>query len=96
MTDTEFRDAVKKGKLSGGYLLFGDEDFLKNRYAADMCKAVAGDEFAEFNIIKLDAAETSPARLEEALAGYPMMAGLGYCTAQADQPPLILWNPEDC
>lgn len=74
MTDTEFRDAVKKGKLSGGYLLFGDEDFLKNRYAADMCKAVAGEEFAEFNIIKLDAAETSPARLEEALAGYPMMA----------------------
>ena len=30
MTDTEFRDAVKKGTLSGGYLLFGDEDFLKN------------------------------------------------------------------
>ncbi|MBQ7827114.1 MAG: DNA polymerase III subunit delta [Clostridia bacterium] len=74
MTDTEFRDAVKKGTLSGGYLLFGDEDFLKNRYAADMCNAVCGGQFEEFNILKGEASETSAAALEEMIAGYPMMA----------------------
>lgn len=74
VTDTEFRDAVKKGTLSGGYLLFGDEDFLKGRYAADMCTAICGGQFEEFNIIKTDAAETSASALEEAVAMYPMMA----------------------
>lgn len=74
MTDTEFRDAVKKGTLSGGYLLFGDEDFLKSRYAADMCTAVCDGQFEEFNVLKLDAAETSAASLEETVAMYPMMA----------------------
>lgn len=74
MTDTEFRDAIKKGTLSGGYLLFGDEDFLKGRYATDMCDAVCGGQFEEFNILKLDAADTSAGTLEEAVAGYPMMA----------------------
>lgn len=74
MTDTEFRDAVKKGTLSGGYLLFGDEDFLKGRYASDMCTAVCGGQFEEFNIIRADAADTSAAALEEIVAMYPMMA----------------------
>ena len=74
MTDTEFRDAIKKGDLSGGYLLFGDEDFLKGRYADDMCAAVSGGMFDEFNIIKAEAAETNPSMLEELIAGYPMMA----------------------
>ncbi len=74
MTDTEFRDAVKRGELSGGYLLFGDEDFLKGRYAADMCDAVSGGMFDEFNIIKIEGSETSAAALEEIIAGYPMMA----------------------
>lgn len=74
MNDTEFRDAVKNGSLAGGYLLFGDEDFLKVRYAADMCTAVTGGVFDEFNVIKAEAAETSAALLEELLSGYPMMA----------------------
>lgn len=74
MTDMEFRDAIKKGNLSGGYLLFGDEDFLKGRYAADMCAAVCDGQFEEFNIIKADAVDTSAAALEEKIAMYPMMA----------------------
>lgn len=74
MTDSEFRDAIKKGNLSGGYLLFGDEDFLKGRYAEDMCGAVCGGQFEEFNVTKAEAADTSPASLEEMIAMYPMMA----------------------
>ncbi len=74
MTDTEFRDAVKRGNVSGGYLLFGDEDFLKGRYAADMCSAVCDSQFEEFNIIKLDASETDAGALEDAVVGYPLMA----------------------
>jgi len=74
MTDTEFRDAVKKGTLSGGYLLFGDEDFLKRRYADEMCKAVCGGQFEEFNIIRLDASDSSADDLEEMISMYPMMA----------------------
>lgn len=74
VTDSEFRDAVKCGNLEGGYLLFGDEDFLKGRYAADMCRAVCDGQFEEFNILKADGADISAAALEEMIAGYPMMA----------------------
>ncbi len=74
MTDTEFRDAVKQRRLSGGYLFFGDEDFLKGRYAADMCTAVCDGLFEDFNIIKLNGADISAVALEDAVAGYPMMS----------------------
>ncbi len=74
MTDSEFRDAIKSGSLDGGYLLFGDEDFLKGRYATDMCHAVCDGQFEEFNILKADGADISAAALEEMIAGYPMMA----------------------
>ena len=73
MTDTEFRDAVKKGTLQGGYLLFGEEDFIKSRYAADMCNAACDGQFEEFNILKVETSETSAAKLEEIIAMYPMM-----------------------
>ena len=73
MTDTEFRDAIKKGELSGGYLLFGDEDFVKGRYADDMCKAVCDGQFEEFNVLKIEASETSAGKLEDVISMYPMM-----------------------
>lgn len=73
MTDTEFKEAVSRGKVSGGYLLYGEEDFLKLRYCTDMCRAVTDGE-EDFDLIRLDAAETKPSVLDEALAGFPMIA----------------------
>ena len=74
MNDIEFREAVKKNELVGGYLLFGDEDFLKHRYALDMCAAVCAADPFDLNRIRLDGDDCSPELLCEAITSFPVMA----------------------
>ncbi len=69
-----FRKQLKKG-LSGGYLFFGDEDYMKS-YAVGMAKkAVCTDEtFALFNDMKIDVMDYSADALLDALMPMPMMS----------------------
>ena len=69
-----FRKQIKKG-LSGGYLLFGEEDYLKNFSLNAARSAVCAEEtFAVFNDVKIDPLEYSPLSLSNALMAPPMMA----------------------
>ena len=50
-----FRKQLKKG-LSGGYLFFGEEDYLKSFSLRSAREAICADEtFAVFNDIRIDA-----------------------------------------
>lgn len=70
----DFRRAIKKG-LSGGYLFFGDEDYLKLHTLEAARASVCTDEgFGFFNDIKLDPVGFSAAALLDALAPLPMMS----------------------
>lgn len=72
MTDTEFKRLLSDpGKLSGGYLFYGDEELVKARYAASLAEAVCGGD--PFSTVVLDGAEATPARLEASLCAVPMM-----------------------
>lgn len=74
MTDREFAAEIKKG-LSGGYFLYGDEEFLKKYYLDAAVKSVVGmDELSMMNLCRLDGDNYSPAALEDALSAFPMMA----------------------
>ncbi len=69
-----FRKQLKKG-LSGGYLFFGEEDYLKNFSLRSARETVCSDEtFAVFNDVRIDALDYSPSALMDALAPPPMMA----------------------
>lgn len=69
-----FRKQIKKG-LSGGYLFFGEEDYLKSFSLRAAREAVCPDEtFAVFNDVKIDALDYSASALAEALMPPPMMA----------------------
>ena len=69
-----FRKQLKKG-LSGGYLFFGDEDYLKSFSLRAAKEAVCPDEtFAVFNEIKMDALTYSASALTDAMMPPPMMA----------------------
>ncbi len=69
-----FRKQLKKG-LSGGYLFFGEEDYLKSFSLRAAREAVCADEtFAVFNDIKIDALDYSASALMNALAPPPMMS----------------------
>ena len=69
-----FRKQLKKG-LSGAYLFFGEEDYLKNLAVTYAREALVGDpSLACFNEIILDALDFHPEKLRSALMSFPMMA----------------------
>ncbi|MBO5939195.1 MAG: DNA polymerase III subunit delta [Clostridia bacterium] len=69
-----FRKQIKKS-LSGGYLFFGEEDYLKAVALRSAREAICPDEtFALFNDVRIDALDYSPAALLDAMMPPPMMA----------------------
>ncbi len=73
LTEAEFNTALRSP--SGGYLLYGDEDYTKQHALSRLSDAVVGDDpFATFNYIRFGAADYTPARLSAALEAPPMMA----------------------
>ena len=73
-TDAELR-AQLKTEPQRGYLLFGDEDYLKTAAISYAKETVGGDAaFACFNQLQLDALTYTPEALSSALQPPPMMA----------------------
>jgi len=69
-----FRKQIKKG-LSGGYLFFGEEDYLKSFCLRAVKEAVCPDEtFAVYNEVRIDALDYSASALANSLMPPPMMA----------------------
>ena len=80
MTETQLRDAIKEGPR-GGYLLWGDEDYLKRFYLAELKKAALRDcpeGLLEFNCIALSPEDGDFSALADALATPPMMAPMKF------------------
>ncbi len=76
MTETELRAAIKNGP-SGGYLLWGDEDYLKKFYLGKLKEAVLADcppGLEDFNCISLTLEDGDFGKLAGAVASPPMMA----------------------
>ena len=69
-----FRKLLKSG-LCGGYLFFGEEDYLKAFSLKSARESLCEDEtFAVFNDMKIDALDYSAAALLDALMPPPMMS----------------------
>lgn len=74
MTESDFRKQLKSG-LTGGFLFFGDEDYLKQLDLDAARKLVSPDEaFAFFNDFRIDALDFSASKLLDALMPLPMGA----------------------
>ena len=72
MTEAEFKAELKS--LSGGYLFFGGEDYLKFMYSKMVQNQILDGTFDEFNHIILYGEEFTPSSLSQAIGAYPMMA----------------------
>ena len=72
--ESDFRRQIK-APVGGGYLFFGDEDYLK-AHAVRLARQVICDDpsFAVFNDVRLDAMDFTPDKLQNALMPPPMMA----------------------
>ncbi|MBO5416826.1 MAG: DNA polymerase III subunit delta [Clostridia bacterium] len=74
MKEDGFRKQLKSG-LSGGYLFFGEEDYLKAFSLKSARDAVCEDKsFEIFNDMKIDALDYSAPALLDALMPFPMMS----------------------
>ena len=72
--EADFRREIANAPRAG-YLLFGEEDYLKAHAVATARNAICPDEtFAVFNEIRLDALDFDAQRLQDALLPLPMMA----------------------
>lgn len=69
-----FGKQIKKG-LSGGYLLFGDEDYMKSHSVKAAREAIASDgAFGLFNDMRIEVMDYSAGALLDALMPMPMMS----------------------
>lgn len=76
MTESEFRKQIKSC-TAGGYLFFGEEDYLKAFSLKSLREVICPDEaFAPFNDVKLEGLDLTPGKLSEALSTLPMMSEL--------------------
>lgn len=72
MTEAEFRNELKN--LKGGYLFFGDEDYLKYSYSKEAKKQIVDASFEDFNHIVIYGEEYSHETLSSAISSLPMMS----------------------
>ncbi len=72
MTEAEFRNELSS--LSGGYLFYGDEDYLKLSYTKEVKKRILDGTFDDFNHIVIYGEDYSAPALSQAIASLPMMA----------------------
>ena len=74
LKDADFRKQIKTAPAAG-YLLFGEEDYLKNYALGEARRELGGDpSLCCFNEILLDALDFTPEALRGALMPLPMMA----------------------
>lgn len=74
LKDADFRKQIKSAPALG-YLLFGEEDYLKDYAVKEAVRELGGDpNFACFNQIVLDALDVTPEALRGALMPLPMMS----------------------
>lgn len=72
MTEAEFKQELKC--LSGGYVLYGEEDYLKFSYSKEARKNVLDGMFDDFNHIVIYGEDFTPFGLSNALSTLPMMS----------------------
>ena len=76
MTESELRDLIKQD-IRGGFLFYGDEDYLKQHYKKEIRRAVLADcppDLEELNRISLTLEDGDFTKLTTAMGTLPMMA----------------------
>lgn len=76
---------IKSGDFSRVYLIYGNEGYLKQFYANQICLKAVSEDFADFNLKKLDGKETNLNEIYDCVSSFPMMDDYT-CTLVKDFP----------
>ena len=74
MTPAELSSVIRRGALAGAYLFYGEEGYLRGRYAEQVRRAVLPDGDDGFNFYSFDRDTFSQEALADAIASLPVMA----------------------
>jgi len=95
MTETEFRTALKQG-VTGGFLFWGEEDYLKRHYLTQLRRTVLSDcppGLEDFNCIRLTLEDGNMEDFSAALATPPMMSPVKF--VEVTPPSMNAWREKE-
>lgn len=65
---------LKENGISGAYLFYGDELYLRDMYVSKIKAVIPEDDLMEFNLITLDGRTMNKAEAADAIESFPMMS----------------------
>ena len=68
------KDQIKQGNISGAYLLYGEEDFLKDHYCQKITELATQDGPKEFNYMKINNDKIDNGAVTEFIISLPFMS----------------------
>ena len=83
--EESLKKQIKSGDFSRVYLLYGNEGYLKQFYANQICTKTVSSDFADFNLKKLDGKATTLNEIYDCISSFPMMDNYS-CTLVKDFP----------
>jgi len=85
LNEDTLKKQIKSGEFSNLYLLYGNEGYLKQHYANQLCSKSVSPDFADFNLKKLDGKDTDVNEIYDCTTSFPMMDNYT-CTLVKDFP----------
>ncbi len=85
LNEDTLKKQIKSGEFSNLYLLYGNEGYLKQHYANQLCSKSVSPDFADFNLKKLDGKDTNLNEIYDCITSFPMMDNYT-CTLIKDFP----------
>ncbi|MEE1504228.1 MAG: DNA polymerase III subunit delta [Acutalibacteraceae bacterium] len=85
LNEDTLKKQIKSGEFSNLYLLYGNEGYLKQFYANQICNKSVSKDFADFNLKKLDGKDTNLNEIYDCTTSFPMMDNYT-CTLVKDFP----------
>lgn len=73
--ESEVKRQIKENDFARLYVVCGDEEYLKQHYAAQICEKAVAEAFRDFNFHRFEGKDTTVEELAQALEAYPLGGG---------------------
>lgn len=83
--EESLKKQIKSGEFSRLYIIYGNEGYLKQFYANNICSKAVDKDFEDFNRKKLDGKDTNLNEIYDCISAFPMMSEYT-CTLVKDFP----------
>lgn len=83
--EDSLKKQIKSGEFSRLYIIYGNEGYLKQFYANNICAKAVEKDFEDFNLKKLDGKDTNLNEIYDCISAFPMMSDYT-CTLVKDFP----------